>query len=31
VDNDEGFRQLFARIMNLAPEALVGAAGGERA
>ena len=26
VDNDEEFRQLFARIMNLAPESMVGAA-----
>jgi len=29
VDNDEEFRQLFARIMNLAPASLVGAPGGE--
>ncbi len=26
VDNDEEFRQLFARIMNLAPEPVVGQA-----
>jgi hemerythrin-like domain-containing protein len=31
VDNDEEFRQLFARIMNLAPESMVGAAGNARA
>jgi len=30
VDNDEEFRQLFARIMNLAPESLVGTAAGAR-
>ena len=24
VDNDEEFRQLFARIMNLAPEPVIG-------
>ncbi|TMH34457.1 MAG: universal stress protein UspA [Betaproteobacteria bacterium] len=30
VDNDEEFRQLFARIMNLAPESMVGAAGTAR-
>ena len=26
VDNDEEFRQLFARIVNLAPEQMVGSA-----
>jgi len=30
VDNDEEFRQLFARIMNLAPAALVGVAAADR-
>ena len=30
VDNDEEFRQLFARIMNLAPESMVGTAGNRR-
>jgi nucleotide-binding universal stress UspA family protein/hemerythrin-like domain-containing protein len=30
VDNDEEFRQLFTRIMNLAPESMVGAPGVER-
>jgi nucleotide-binding universal stress UspA family protein/hemerythrin-like domain-containing protein len=30
VDNDEEFRQLFARIMNLAPAAIVGDAAGNR-
>jgi len=30
VDNDEEFRQLFARIMNLAPAAMVGDAAGDR-
>jgi len=30
VDNDEEFRQLFARIMNLAPESMIGAGTGSR-
>jgi nucleotide-binding universal stress UspA family protein/hemerythrin-like domain-containing protein len=30
VDNDEEFRQLFARIVNLAPTAMVGGTGHER-
>jgi hypothetical protein len=30
LDNDEEFRQLFARIMNLAPAAMVGDTAGER-
>ena len=29
-DADEEFRQLFARILNLAPERMVGGAGGMR-